>query len=111
MSTIRGIGITALFLAAAVAFGQDEHADPYAELGLVEQSVPVADEPAADEPAAEDDEPLTDKAFLSEYGRFVRLVEKQNYEEADIAAKRVIEMAIRLYGRDSHQTAKALNAG
>ncbi|MBT8081962.1 MAG: tetratricopeptide repeat protein [Gammaproteobacteria bacterium] len=110
MSTIRGIGISALFLTVTAAFGQDEHTDPYAELGLIEQSIPVADEPA--EPGGSDEsagEPPTEKAFLAEYGRFVALLQEQNYDEADIAAKRVIEMAIRLYGRDSYQTAKALN--
>jgi tetratricopeptide (TPR) repeat protein len=116
MSTIRGIGISALFLAAAVAFGQEEQTDPSAEPGPLEQTVPVADEPAGPGDQAtpatideSDGEPLTDEAFLTEYGRFMRLLQEQNYDEADVAAKRVIEMAIRLYGRDSHQTAKALN--
>ena len=116
MSTIRGIGLPALFLAAAVAFGQDEHTDPYAELGLVEPSIAVADEPAepggSDTPAVTDEsggEQLTDQSFVTEYQRFVRLLQDQNYDEADVAAKRVIEMAIRLYGRESHETAKALN--
>lgn len=107
MSTIRRIGVSALSLAAAVTFAQDEHSDPYAELGLIEQSVPVAgDQSGATVDAGEHP---TEESFLSQYGRFVRLLQDQNFDAADVAAKRVIEMAIRLYGRESQETAKALN--
>lgn len=97
-----------------------EPADPVEETGLLEQTVPVAEEPpsaADDDPtgAADDDPPgATDDTptiedLQREYARFARLLEEQNYDEADISAKRVIEMAIRVYGPVSHETAMALN--
>ena len=62
---------------------------------------------AADD-AAGDGVP-TGEDVTREYTRFLQLLEEQNYDEADIAAKRVIEMTIRVYGPMSHETAKALN--
>ena len=60
--------------------------------------------PAVEEP----ERPLTEDDVLREHAHFISLLEEQNYDAADIAAKRVIEMSIRFYGPQSHETAKAL---
>jgi len=96
----------------AAVFGQDD-VDPYEELGLHSQSSGVVDEVVEDEDRelASDGLPQdpTEEDVFREYARFIRLLEDQNYDEADISAKRVIEMSIRIYGPQSHETAKALN--
>lgn len=111
MSKIRPSSIIALLpFIWGIAQGQ-EQSDPGTEAGLLEQTVPVADEPApmADEaPRAADEEPTAEDVVL-EHQRFIQLLEDHNYDEADIAAKRIIEMAIKVYGPVSHETAKALN--
>lgn len=90
-----------------------EPADPVEDAGLLEQSVPVADEPPSAADGAPGDAPgddtPTSEDMLREHARFMQLLDEQNYDEADIAAKRVIEMAIKIYGPVSHETAKALN--
>lgn len=89
-----------------------EPADPAEEAGLLEQTVPVAEEPAGaavDTPATSEDDAPTSEDVMREHARFTQLLDEQNYDEADISAKRVIEMAIRVYGPVSHETAMALN--
>lgn len=109
MSNIRHCPLVALLLIAGSAAQGQELADPVEEPGLLEQTVPVADEPeVAEEDAASDDAP-TSEDVLSEYARFVQLLDEQNFDEADISAKRVIELSIRVYGPLSHETAMALN--
>jgi tetratricopeptide (TPR) repeat protein len=119
MKTTRPLLIAAAsFLVSAAAHGQEtteayEDVDPYEELGLHSSD----DSYAEDESVVDDDisssgavsaEP-TEREFLREYANFVRLLEDQNFDEADISAKRVIQMAIQLYGPQSQETAKALN--
>jgi tetratricopeptide (TPR) repeat protein len=172
MSTRFFITAMAVVLATA-AKAQEEQTDPYAELGLLDESSPIAAEdpaqpvPEAEESVAEapdaeapdaeapdaeapdaeapdaeapdaeapdagapdagapdagapdaeasgteeDTVPreITEQDMLLEHARFVTYIDEQNYDQADISAKRVIEMAIRLYGPQSHETAKALN--
>jgi tetratricopeptide (TPR) repeat protein len=113
MSTTRSCTLAALLLLAGNAAQAQETADSVAEPGLLEQTVPVADEPAeaqasAEESVAGNDVP-TAEDVLQEYARFMQLLDEQNFDEADISAKRVIEMTIRVYGPVSHETAKALN--
>jgi tetratricopeptide (TPR) repeat protein len=98
------------------ANAQEEQTDPYAELGLIDESAPIADDgmvvdDLAEAPPAEDTAPreISEQDMLLEHARFVTYVDEQNYDQADISAKRVIEMAIRLHGPQSHETAKALN--
>lgn len=115
MSKIRRCNLVALLPFVWGISQAQEPADPADEPGIMEQSVPVADEPA---PASEnatnpggpstDEEPEADK-LSREYDRFSSLLAEQNFDAADIAAKRVIEMSIRIYGPVSHETAKALN--
>jgi tetratricopeptide (TPR) repeat protein len=112
MSILIRSSIAAISLVlASAAFAQDQ-TDPFAELGLIDEPS-IADEEAMgsdEEMAAEEPErPLTEADVLREHARFVRLLEEQNYDAADIAAKRVIEMSIKIFGPQSHETAKALN--
>lgn len=62
-------------------------------------------EPIDAEPAAR----ITEDDFLREFTRFRQLLADKNLDEADITAKRIVGMAITLYGPQSHETAKALN--
>ncbi len=75
-----------------------------------EQTVPVADEMPdvveADEPA---DELSTEERLIQEFERYKRYINEGSMDEADIAAKRIVEMAIRVYGPQSLETSKALN--
>jgi tetratricopeptide (TPR) repeat protein len=94
-----------------LAYGE-EQTDPYAELGLVEDDA-VVEEPASPddeiETALEESQRLpTEDDLLREHARFIALLEEQNYDAADVAAKRVIEMSIKIYGPQSQETAKAL---
>jgi tetratricopeptide (TPR) repeat protein len=73
-----------------------------------EQTVAVAEEAL---PAVPDD-PLTaatEEQLLEEFARYRRLVQAGTLDEADNAAKRIVEMAIRIYGPGSRETASALN--
>ena len=75
-------------------------------VGPTEQTVPVADEVVAPEIAPE---VATEERLLEEFARYRRLVQQETYDEADIAAKRIVEMSIRVYGPQSRETASALN--
>lgn len=116
MSTRLCIAALAVVMATA-ANAQEEQTDPYAELGLLDESSPVADESSAtaeeSSATAEEEEAapreITKQDILLEHARFVSYIDEQNYDQADISAKRVIEMAIRLHGPQSHETAKALS--
>ena len=109
---IRRSSIAAISaLLASAAFAQDQ-TDPFAELGLIDEPSVAEEESLSEGAEIEADEPerpLAEEDVLREYARFVRLLEEQNYDAADIAAKRVIEMSIKIYGPQSHETAKALN--
>lgn len=110
MSKIRRCSFIALLpFAWGIAQAQDPDS-PVEAPGILEQTVPVADDPAPveDPPPADTDAP-TSEDVLREYARFKRLLAEQNYDQADISAKRVIEMSIKVYGPVSHETAKALN--
>ena len=113
MSTLTRSSLIVLSVALSAAAFAQEQTDPFAELGLMDESSPVAEEealPQQVEPdSGEADGPPTEEDVLAEYARFISLLEDQNYDAADIAAKRVIEMSIRIYGPQSHETAKALN--
>lgn len=75
----------------------------------LDQTVPVAEEEAAVEPADVPEQLLTEEDLLREFARFRELLAERNYDEADISAKRIVEMTIRVYGPQSHEAAKALN--
>ena len=82
----------------------DETAD--AMLPTLDQVVGVAE--AADD-AAGQPEPVSDEELLlQEFQRYRQLMDEGIYDEADNAAKRVVELAIRVKGPDSTEMARAL---
>ncbi|MCG8370761.1 MAG: tetratricopeptide repeat protein [Proteobacteria bacterium] len=114
MSTIRPryLAILAVCLSAA-AWGQETD-DPEDVGGLLDRTVPIADEEtgldaAGDATGTEESGPTTREAVLSEFERFREYLAERNYDEADLSAKRVVRMSIELYGPQSRETAKALN--
>ena len=102
--------IISIFLLPFVANAQDEEATTVEFDDPLDQAVPVAEEPApvAVEPDAQSDEP-TEEMLLEEFARYRRLVSTGTLDEADVAAKRIVEMAIKIYGPRSRETASALN--
>ena len=113
MSILKRSSIIVLFFALPSAAFAQEQKDPFADLGLMDESSAVAEDDAApmqeETGAGESDRLPTEEDVLNQYAKFVGLLEEQNYDAADIAAKRVIEMSIRIYGPQSHETAMALN--
>jgi tetratricopeptide (TPR) repeat protein len=116
--------LSLLLLTPLAATAQDEAADAevfgpdFSSQEVVdpaEQTVPVADEPqASDEEAGlgapePDPNATTEERLLAEFDRYRRLVYDGVFDEADIAAKRIVEMAIKVYGPQSRETANALN--
>jgi tetratricopeptide (TPR) repeat protein len=94
----------------AEVFGPDiddqEIVDP------AEQTVPVADVEVENEPlrGVEIDPDATDEErLLAEFERYRMLVNEGILDEADIAAKRIVGLAIKVYGAQSRETANALN--
>lgn len=103
--------LAALLLTSLNAAAQDEETDSTAPVSdPFEQTVPVADEEILPESTPE---PLTDEVseerLLAEFARYRTLIQEGTLDEADIAAKRIVEMTIRVYGPRSHETANALN--
>ena len=88
------------------AAAQDEESSAEEVVGPMEQTVPVADEVAPPEISRE---AISEERLLEEFARYRRLVQEKTYDEADVAAKRIVEMAIRVYGAQSRETASALN--
>lgn len=78
-----------------------------------DQVVPVAEEDAAEEPVekdlADENEEVSEERVLEEFARYRRLIQEGTLDEADVAAKRIVEMAIKVYGPLSRETASALN--
>ena len=112
MTTVQRLTCAVLALVLAAAAGAQEQSDADAEFRLIEDAAPVAEDEAGNaEPNTDaDDAPqvLTEDDVLREHARFLRLLDEQNFDAADIAAKRVIEMSIKVHGPQSHETAKAL---
>ena len=92
------------------ANGQDQLGDDDVA-GPLDQTVPVAEETIEVEaPAADQDgQAATEEDLLREFGRFRQLLEEENFDAADIAAKRIVQMSIEIFGPQSTETAKALN--
>ncbi len=108
----------------AEVFGPDFDDQASVDLETVdpaEQSVPVADEETeSEEPATAviDTPPLgieidpnatPEERLFAEFDRYRKLLSEGILDEADIAAKRIVEMAIKVYGPQSRETANALN--
>lgn len=110
--------IISVLLLPCVVIAQDDEVVTVEFESPLDQTVPVADEPMPDEAGAGasntvDAEPATDdvdeETLLEEFARYRRLVGTGTLDEADIAAKRIVEMAIKIYGPRSRETASALN--
>jgi len=94
--------LTPLFAAA-----QDEEIDSDdAVVDPVAQTVPVADEEVLPEPQQDE---VSEERLLAEFARYRVMLQQGTLDEADIAAKRIVEMAIKVYGPQSRETASALN--
>jgi len=96
-----------LLLAPLVGASQDDEMvvdDPVVD--PMEQSVPVAaEDPLPDFQPVE----VPEDNLLREFARYRQLVRDGALDEADVAAKRIVEMAIKIYGPQSRETANALN--
>jgi tetratricopeptide (TPR) repeat protein len=109
MRTISYKSLAALLISISMAAHGQEQTSPDELAGPLDQTVPVAEEETAVE-TADVPEPLpTEEDLLSEFTRFRELLADRNYDEADISAKRVVEMTIKVYGPQSREAAKALN--
>ena len=80
-----------LLAASTVAFAQQVDADG----GLEVESI--------------DEGPADEGRLLQEFERYRSLLDEGAIDEADTSAKRIVAMAIRIFGPESLETAKALN--
>lgn len=80
-----------LLAASTVAFAQQVGAGP----GLEVESI--------------DEGPAEEGRLLQEFERYRSLLDEGAMDEADTSAKRIVAMAIRIFGPESLETAKALN--
>ena len=95
--------ILAIALSSASAQDNDDDASP------LDQTVPVADEGAEEALPEETEQEISEEQLLEEFARYRRMIGEGTLDEADAAAKRIVEMAIRIYGPRSGETASALN--
>lgn len=96
-----------LLLSPFFAAAQDEEIDDDdIVVDPMEQTVPVADEEVL--PGPQQDE-VSEEQLLTEFARYRVLLQQGTLDEADIAAKRIVEMTIKVYGPQSRETANALN--
>lgn len=124
MREFKALGIAAslFFLAVAANSQEDPTSDetptdvvavdePAADdaVSPLDQVVPVAEEGSDAAPADEQAKAVTEDDALREFARFRQLLADRNYDEADVSAKRVVEMSIKVFGPQSRETAKALN--
>jgi tetratricopeptide (TPR) repeat protein len=105
-----------IVLAAGAAYAGEEPVgdDGGGDGGLMDQTVPVAEDDAAAEAAAQPG-PLSRprradlrEELLDEFDNYKRLMSEGIYDEADTVAKRVVTLSIQLTGPRSSETAKAL---
>ena len=96
-----------LLLSPFFAAAQDEEIDDDdIVVDPMEQTVPVADEEVLPKPQQDE---VSEEQLLEEFARYRVMLQQGTLDEADIAAKRIVEMAIRVYGPQSRETANALN--
>ena len=113
-SLLRPAAVVVVLVGSAV-FAAEEPIpeDAEGDGGLMDQTVPVAEEDAALDPAARSGPPRRRKAgvrdeLLDEFDNYKRLMSEGIYDEADTVAKRVVTLSIQLNGPRSSETAKAL---
>lgn len=110
MRNISHLSFAAFLITLSMATHGQEQTTTEDVASPLDQTVPVApDEPetTADEIVAEQE--ASEEVLLREFGRFRQLLSERNFDEADASAKRIVEMAIKVFGPQSHETAKALN--
>jgi len=107
------VAILAALAASTTAIAQatdEEQASPLDQVvPVAEEEIVVIDEDEAPPAEVEQEVVLDEATFLEEFTRFRRLMDEGAMDEADASAKRIVEMAIRLYGPQSRETSKALN--
>ncbi len=102
--------LASLLLTPLIAASQDEETINDDFVDPLEQSVPVADEELLTEPLPEPTpDEVSEERLLAEFARYRILIQEGTLDEADVAAKRIVEMAIKVYGPLSRETANALN--
>ncbi len=102
----RNTLFAAMLLIPLLAAAQNDESSVEENVGLLDQTVPVADEEI---PAEPEQDTVTEERLLEEFARYRRLLQEGTLDEADVAAKRIVEMAIKVYGPQSRETASALN--
>jgi tetratricopeptide (TPR) repeat protein len=113
-SLLRPAAVVVVLVGSAVLAAEEPiPEDAEGDGGLMDQTVPVAEEDAALDSAAGSDPPRRRKADLrdelgEEFSNYKRLMSEGIYDEADTVAKRVVTLSIQLNGPRSTQTAKAL---
>jgi tetratricopeptide (TPR) repeat protein len=112
---LRSAAVAIVVAGSAASYAAEEPIvdDPGDDGGLMDQTVPVAEDDAGIEPAAEPGPPRRRKAdlreeLMDEFDNYKRLMSEGIYDEADTVAKRVVTLAIQLTGPRSSETAKAL---
>lgn len=97
--------------AASAAHSQqgnnDDDTTPLDQAVTVAEDGQTAIDTAAN--AAQDGEELTEEAFREEFMRYRRLVDEAAMDEADVSAKRIVQMTIKMFGPESLETSKALS--
>jgi tetratricopeptide (TPR) repeat protein len=106
MNKLSYSAIVSFMLLPLIATAEDDETEADEIFGPLEQTVPVADEVAPPPPQTGVD---PEEQLMEEFARYRRLVREGTFDEADIAAKRIVEMAITVYGPQSRETASALN--
>ncbi len=92
---IKVLVLLPLFALATPAFAQQVDTDRDPDEGL--------------EIDAPDNGPADEQRLLQEFERYRTLLDEGSIDEADTSAKRIVAMAIRIFGPESLETAKALN--
>jgi len=102
----------ALLLAlTATAASQAQQADDDLDGGPLDQVVPVAAEGTDNDAvvAVPNASRAAEQRLYNEFERYKTLISEGTMDEADTSAKRIVEMAIEIYGPVSIETSKALN--
>ena len=112
---LLGSIVLAIVLSGGATAAEEEPSadDAAGDGGLMDQTVPVAEEDAAAEIETRPGPPRPRKADLreelgAEFDNYKRLMSEGIYDEADTVAKRVVTLSIQLTGPRSSETAKAL---
>jgi tetratricopeptide (TPR) repeat protein len=110
MRNIKPLSLALLALLSVGAHGQEQTTEDEL-VSPLDQTVPVAEEDTAapDAVMRPEEVEVTEADMLREFGRFREYLAERNFDEADVSAKRVVEMTIKVFGPQSRETAKALN--